>query len=146
MSAADRRRGFDARKSEGSAERSQKWLILVSGGFLIYESVLIVGFGDYFYGGVSSELGRWAMIGAAAFGYFLLGALSRSPGSILACVLPVLVAWVVDSPVPPDAWGDENLPLYQMWILLIYIFVPAWLIGLFGSRLVNARREGNLRR
>ena len=146
MSAAGKRRRLDARESEDSAGQSQVWLIAVSGAFLVYEAILIVGFGDYFYGGVSSELGRWAMIAAAAFGYFLLGALSRSPGSILAGVLPVLVAWVVDNPVPSEAWGDENLPLYQMWILLIYIFVPAWLIGLFGSRLVVARREGNLRR
>lgn len=121
-------------------------LLVACVAFLALESVLILAFGDYFYEGVSSGLGRWGMIGLAALGYLLLGAVSRAPVSIVIGLLPPLLAWYVDIPVPAAATDGDALPLDQTWLTLIYVFLPAWLIGLLGARLVIARREGNLGR
>lgn len=119
-------------------------LLLVSTAFLAYSAILILVFGDFFYEGFNSGLGVWGMIGLAALGYLLLGGLSRAPVSIVIGLLPPLLAWYVDVPVPAEATGDP-MPLYQSWITWVYIFLPAWLIGLLGSRILVARRDGNVR-
>lgn len=141
MSAAGNSAASGRGRNGAPEDLNRTRFLVVSGLFLAYESALIVGFGDYFYSGVVSEAGRSAMVVAAALGYFFLGALGGSRASLPVAILPVLVAWALDNPVPVDASPGDNLPLYQKWILLIYILLPAWLLGLLGSRLVEARRE-----
>lgn len=114
---------------DSAPERRWNRLLLVCLLFLLYEGALIIALGDYFYTGVSSELGARMMIAAAALGYLLLGALAGSPLSALALPLPVLVAFTADPPIPPDAWGGEPLPLYVIWALLSIFFLPAWFLG-----------------
>jgi len=135
--------------AEGVGEpgpRDWKRFAIVCGLFVAYESVLIIFFGDYFYNGVTSELGGWAMIGVAALGYVMLGANAGSPASVIVTPLPVLVAWLVDSPIPAEAWGGENLPLYQKWIISSFIFLPAWVFGFLSSLFVDDKRNGRLKR
>lgn len=128
------------------APRDWKRFAIVCALFVVYESVLIVVFGDYFYNGVSSEFGGWAMIGVAALGYVMLGANAGAPASVFVTPLPVLVAWLVDSPIPPEAWGGENLPLYQKWILSSFVFIPAWVLGFLLSLVADDKHNGRIRR
>lgn len=131
--------------ADGPGPRDWNGFLIVCGLFLIYESVLIVVFGDYFYNGVSSELGRWGMIALAALGYVLLGAMAGPPASFFATLLPILVAWILDPTIPSEAWGGENLPLYQVWIVSSFVYVPAWVLGFLTSLLNDARRRGQTR-
>ena len=123
-----------------------KRFAIVCGLFLAYESVLIIGFGDYYYPGVISEFGVWAMVGVAALGYVMLGTNAGAPASVFVTPLPILVAWLVDSPIPPEAWGGENLALYQKWILSSFIFLPAWVFGFLASLFADDKRNGRIRR
>ncbi len=144
MSAGGRKKRTEA-VDGGMAQPVEPVRLLVAGvGFLVYSAILILVFGDYFYEGVSSGIGHWGMIGAAALGYLLLGGLSRAPVSIVIGLLPPLLAWYVDPSIPAEAVGDP-MPLYQSWLTWVYIFLPAWLVGLLGSRILIARREGNVR-
>lgn len=129
-----------------SDPRDWKRFAIVCGLFVGYESMLIIAFGDYFYPGVISEFGVWAMIGVAALGYVMLGMNAGAPASVFVTPLPILVAWLVDSPIPPEAWGSENLPLYQKWILSTFIFLPAWVFGFLASLFVDDKRNGRIRR
>lgn len=129
-----------------SDPRDWKRFAIVCALFVGYESVLIIVFGDFFYPGVISEFGVWAMIGVAALGYLMLGSNADAPVSVFVTPLPVLVAWLVDSPIPPEAWGSENLPLYQKWILSSFIFIPAWLFGFLASLFADDKRNGRIRR
>ena len=128
------------------APRDWKRFAIVCALFVAYESVLIIFFGDYFYNGVISELGVWAMVGVAALGYVMLGTNAGAPFSVFVTPLPVLVAWLVDSPIPPEAWGGENLPLYQKWILYSFIFLPAWVFGFLASLFADDKRNGRIKR
>jgi hypothetical protein len=130
----------------GSGPRDWKRFWIVCGLFLLYESVLILVFGDYFFPGVISELGVWAMIGVAALGYVLLGANAGAPASVFVTPLPVLVAWVADSPIPAEAWGAENFELYQKWIISSFIYIPAWVLGFLASLMADDKRNGRIRR
>ena len=124
-------------------ERNWNRFLIASGLFLAYESLLIIVFGDYYYPGVISEFGVWLMIAVAALGYVVYGA----PVSVFfALVIPVLVAWNVDPPIPAEAWGGENFTLYMKWIILTFIFLPAWTLGFLGSMLVDDKRNGRIRR
>lgn len=129
-----------------SDPRDWKRFAIVCGLFVGYESMLIIVFGDYFYPGVISEFGVWAMIGVAALGYVMLGMNAGAPASVFVTPLPILVAWLVDGPIPPEAWGSENLPLYQKWILSTFIFLPAWVFGFLASLFVDDKRNGRIRR
>lgn len=129
------------------APRNWGRFLVASGIFLVYESVLIIVFGDYFYPGVISETGVWLMVAAAALGYLVYGATAGAPVSVFfALAIPALVAWNVDAPVPSAAWGGENLPLYMKWILLTFVFLPAWTLGYLGSMLAEDKRNGRIRR
>ena len=141
MSAVDN--GPDSETAGSIQPDDRRWnrFLLISGLFVLYESFLIVVLGDYFYSGVTSELGTWAMVAAAALGYLMLGALAESRASLLVALVPVVVAWTLDSPIPAEAWGGENLPLYMKWVLLIAVFLPAWVLGSLTSLMVSARRN-----
>lgn len=123
------------------ADRSWNRFLAVSLAFLAFESLLILVFGDYFYPGVSSELGAWVMVGVAALGYLALGALSGSPASLLVFFFPVLVALSADPPVPSDAWGGEFSPFYVRWTFMSIVFLPAWALGVTLALYFNAKRR-----
>lgn len=121
--------------------RSWSRFLLASVLFLAYETILIAGFGRYFYTGVSSELGAMLMVAAAALGYLLYGALSGSVASLVVIPLPVFIALGVDMPIPDEAWGGERPPLYIAWIYMSMIYLPAWLLGQLGAFTVETLRH-----
>lgn len=123
--------------------RNWNRFLVASGIFLVYESVFIIVLGDYFYPGVISELGVWLVVAAAALGYLVYGATAGAPVSVFfALLIPVLVAWNVDAPIPSEAWGGENFPLYMKWILFSVFFLPAWTLGFLASLMIRDRHEG----
>ena len=121
-----------------SPETESKWrrFILATILFLVYELVVIVFFGEYFFTGVASEAGVWMMVAAAATGYLLLGLLSGSWLSIFVIGIPLVFVLALDPPVHPDAWGSERLPLTGVWFMLSVIFLPAWGLGTLIASLV----------
>lgn len=116
-----------------SPDRSERgrWrrLLFACLAFLVYESVLILAFGDYFYTGVSSETGARLMLAAATAGYLALGALSGSFVSVLAVPLPIAIAFAAGGDPPADAWGGEPMVLYVGWAFWSVFFLPAWILG-----------------
>ena len=117
--------------SEIESDQTARWnrFLAATIGFLVFESFLIGVFGEYYFTGVSSELGVWLMVALAASGYLMFGAVSGSWLSVGVIWIPILIALALDMPVPQDAWGSERLPLYGMWIYMSIIFLPAWFIG-----------------
>lgn len=126
---------------EGPGERpvDRRRLVLTGFLFLVFEGVLIAVFGDYFYTGVSSELGVMLMLALASIGYLLLGFFSRSWLSLLVAALPVLFALALDPPVPEEAWGSERPSLHLAWIWYSIVFLPAWGLGLAASFAIRHR-------
>lgn len=107
--------------------KSRRFLITAIG-FLVYESILIGVFGDYFFAESHSAFVAWTMIGLAAAGYFVLGALSGSWLSVLLIAIPMVIAAIIDVKAPGSS-GGETLDLDQQWVLLTILFLPAWALG-----------------
>lgn len=121
--------------------RGLRRLVLMGAAFLLYEIVLIVAFGDYFYADVASTIGAWGMVAVASAGYFALGYFSRSWYSVVLLIVMLLVAVIIGRPGPIFATADgstvtvhENPDLSSMWLMYSLVFVPAWAVGILVAR------------
>lgn len=87
-------------------------------------------------------LADWAtivIVAAAVAGYFLLGLISGSYGSLIAFPVPVIFAWLVE-----DTTGMTELPLYAGWLIWSPAFLLIWFGGIRLDRFrVERYRRGN---